>query len=614
MNFKKLYKLPFLALLVNVSVGFCQNPIKLGTGGLLPGTPAEIVQNPAAGWTDPSLRVFDGIAYLVVGRDADYNLKDGFNMPYWSIFSSTDFRNWTLEIKIDPEDVNLPASLLACWASDLIQDVNNPSTYYFYYSKGGDGLGVAKLKKVNGKLTLDTGFAPRIIKQGAPNIFDHDPTVFYKNNTPFMLYGRDGFFTDGSASRYKIARLRNDGVNALQDIALANGVDDIDPIILAPGTSPIAGFGAKGATPDKNVARDHGYFHTYNGKNYLSCSGAYIITNQGVTNPLGPYHGYVPATNPTIDRAYGVGPDNRDVEGHASYATYFGQWYHCWEFAFNPVLTRNFRQVQMTYLHYKTNGEMVDDMAFMNPFYKDRLDPNNTIPDFGIYFTNGVGAYDATWPKIEAEWFFKRSAGALKTEHPVKGFQMEGMANDDVLVFPKLRNVPANAVMNFWLSSQTAGGTIEIHTGSDLGPKWGTLTIPSTGNFNVYQKRSVSTTLPAGFYDFYFVFKGTSGDICHLDYFNFVNPTSLVANTKTLEELSTTKEMPLTIYPNPANTMVNINTGSSKSNITIYNQTGNQVYSKKNVIGTISISTIQIGGPGIYLIKTDKETKKLIVN
>ena len=44
----------------------------------------------------------------------------------------------------------------------------------------------------------------------------------------------------------------------------------------------------------------------------------------------------------------------------------------------------------MTYVHYRTNGSMVDDTGFLETDNATRL---------------GVGQYSAAWPAIQAEWY-----------------------------------------------------------------------------------------------------------------------------------------------------------------------------------------------------------------
>lgn len=602
-----------LALLCYANVGFSQNPLKLATGGLVSGS-QDVINDKAAGWTDPSLRVYNGVAYLVVGRDADPEQTSGFEMPYWCIFSSTDLRTWTLAIKITPDDLDLGTGFKACWAADIAQDPNNGNPFYFYYSRGGDGIGIARLNHnpTTRTFTLGAPFnsnnTPKFIQVGTPNSEDHDPTIFFKNGFPYMLYGKDGYYTSDIKARYKIARLRNDAF-ALQDIATVNGIKDTKPIVLDATTVPVEGFGQS-----PSIARDHGYFHTFNGRDYVSCSGAYLmagVNDAGVNSPFGPYKGWLVGG---VKKKYGVGPDNRPTPGHSSYSAYNGQWYHTWEFSYDRSKGRNFRKVQMTYLHYKDNGEMVDDVAFLDPLDKAAFDPDNIYPEFGARYLDGVGAYDANWKKIQAEWFFKKSAGVDKIELPGPSidFQVAGMSDGDEIVFPKVRNVPTNVRMNFRFSS-IGTGQIQVRTGDGI--VRGTLSIDNTLSFNTYKDKALTLNIPAGNYDFYFKFIGTSGDICHLDYFGFVTPVNTTASNKTSEELSAPTETLLSVYPNPATNMVNIQMAGSKSaDISIYNQTGKIVYSTKNVSGTLSIPVNQIGGAGIYFVKTDTETKKLIIS
>jgi hypothetical protein len=119
----------------------------------------------------------------------------------------------------------------------------------------------------------------------------------------------------------------------------------------------------------------------------------------------------------------------------------------------------------MTYLHYRENGDMVDDLNFLQA---------TAVAKEGKYFKTGVGNYDASWERIEAEWFFKKDGTLVKRESLAGGFEIRNIHNGDYLAFPNIRNLTANSTINFRVSSvHPKGGTIEIHQDSETGPMLG---------------------------------------------------------------------------------------------------------------------------------------------
>lgn len=92
------------------------------------------------------------------------------------------------------------------------------------------------------------------------------------------------------------------------------------------------------------------------------------------------------------------------------------------------------------------------------------------------------------------------------------------------------------------------------------------------------------------------------------------NANTTVLTTNANEYLKTTQETGLLVYPNPANGLINIQLGEAITDLSIYDLSGKLVYSKKDTNGILSIPTSEIGKSGTYIIKTNKETSKLIIN
>lgn len=418
-------------------------------------------QNPILkGWADPALKVWNGKMYMAVGKDRAPEITK-FEMTKWGIYSSTDLVNWNLESEILPEQANLPKDFIGCWATDITFHKNK---YYFYFSNFNKSTGVLVADKPNGPY-LEVLKKPMLEENMSDN-FEYDATTFTDDDgKKYLIYGRDGQLGN-KMYHYQIVKLNDDMVS------LATQPKDLL-------TSEKFGFG------EVNRARDHQYFHKYNGLYYLSCGNVYMTSK----TLYGPYE-----KSRSAGGAFGC---------HSSFADFNGQSYMSWENTCEPYGNRLYRQVMMTYLHYKDNGDMLVDENFTEK---------------GKHYANGVGNYDANWDKIEAEWFFKKSGNILKKQKENNGFEIQNVSNEDYLVFPKIRNLKANAKIEFSLSSIN-GGTIEIREGSVKGKLIGKCIIPKTGTYKTYQTTSSILTNSAQKADLYFVFKGKGKDITHLDNF-----------------------------------------------------------------------------------------------
>ncbi|HWR99319.1 MAG TPA: family 43 glycosylhydrolase [Prolixibacteraceae bacterium] len=377
-----------------------------------------------------------------------------------------------MERDILPEETFMGKGTARCWATDIS---TRNGKYYFYFSNGGTETGVLVAGQPNGPY-LDVLKKPLIPEDFSVN-HEYDPTIFVDDDgKQYIIFGRDGF--DGkNLIHYQIARLSEDM------LSLAEPPRDLM-------TEAEFGFGAK------NRARDHQYFHKYNGTYYLSCAGAYRTSN----DIQGPY------TN-----LRQTGQDG----GHSSFCAYNGQWYHMYEWTCEPFGNRSYRQVSMTYLHYRDNGDMVDDPEFLQQTASSKE---------GRYFKTGVGNYDADWEKIEAEWFFKSSGALVKKECPAGGFEIQKIENGDFLNFPNIKNLQANCEINFSVSSTNSkGGVIEIHQDSETGPILGKCKVHHTDSASIYNTVSCKLNNNSGLTNLFLVFKGGKGELMHLNYFAFSN-------------------------------------------------------------------------------------------
>ncbi len=415
------------------------------------------------GWADPALKVWNGKLYLSVGKDSIVK-EGGFYMNHWALFSTTDLLNWKMETEIWPNKTYLGNNFTGCFATDI---TFSKGKYYFYFSGYTNATGVLVADKPNGPY-VDVLKKPVLPKGLVPGNESYDPTIFTDDDgLSYLIFGLDGNNKNG-IKHYQIVKLNPDMVSLAEA-----------PRSLI--TASEYGLGMANLTPD------HNYFHKRNGIYYLSC-GAKYVTSKNVYGPFSEVKNAGLSYN------------------HTAFFNFNGQEYHAYNTPVNLSKTPYFRQINITYLNYKDNGDMVDDMNFAVG---------------GKYYENGVGSYSAKWDTIQAEWFFKKSANALKKESPNGGFEIQNLKNDDFLNYPAVKDLSANATINFNLSSKFKGGKIEIREGSINGNLLGTCVIPKTGSFTTYKTASCKLKNKSGETDLYFVFKGAEKDLLHLDGFNF---------------------------------------------------------------------------------------------
>ena len=427
-------------------------------------------QNPILrGRADPHMKVYNGRAYMSVGKDVmpKPGSKDFFITP-WEIYSSDDFITWEKECVIDPADTYLGKGYDRCWASDI---TSKGDKYYFYFSNHAHATGVLVADSAGGPYKDVLG-KPLIPQEYSYN-HEYDPTIFKDDDgKQYIIFGRNGVL-GGKRVYYQIARLSDDM------ISLAEKSRDL--------LTPDGGFG------DQRIAQDHQYFHKHNGIYYLSCAGAYL----------------------TSDNVYGPFTNLRHTgqNGHSSFCEFNGQWYHIYEWACEPYGIRQYRQVCMTYLHYKDNGDMVSDPNFLQA---------SNVAKGGRYYKTGVGKYNADWNEIETEWFFKKSGKLIKRESPNGGFELQDIHNNDYLVFPYISNMKASCEINFKVSSANGQNSkIEIRLNNPDGKVLGVCDVPCTSDWEKYRTVSCRLNNIQGVNSLCFVFKGTDGELMRFDNFFF---------------------------------------------------------------------------------------------
>lgn len=200
---------------------------------------------------------------------------------------------------------------------------------------------------------------------------------------------------------------------------------------------------------------------------------------------------------------YGAIKEAGRVGGHGSYFNWHNQWYRTANH--RDTGSKHYRKSIMTYVHFKDNGELVHDMELLNNGYAAGF---------------GVGQYDAEWPKIEAEWYFKLEGVLVKRECPLGGFEIQNIHSGDYLYFPNIKNMKKNIVLSFNVSAKQSS-IIEIRENSLNGELLGICNIDSTGGWGKYKDYECLLKNTEESNSLFFVFKGDNSELLHLNYFRF---------------------------------------------------------------------------------------------
>ena len=310
--------------------------------------------------------------------------------------------------------------------------------YFFYFSDRDRSIGVMTAGSPTGPFTDPLG-KPLV----APM---HDPTVFVDDDgTPYLIYGH-------KLIAYRIARLNEDMISLAED----------------PRDIAINGEAWQQAPEwmDKN------YLFKHNGRYYLTWGRDYAVSD----NVYGPYESI---------GAMGNGHHLNEF-AHGSFFEWNGQRYYIWCHYLKRLGSYyyKYRQSIMTYCHFTNDGRIVLDTDYLDHHAK-----------------TGVGQYNATWPEIEAEWFYGKTPGLQKQDCAEGGFEMTGWGSGEWLHYANVEFGKGATQFAVQIANPGSGAELCIHANIPDGPVIGTLYVPCTGD--IYKHLSCPIEKISGKHDIY---------------------------------------------------------------------------------------------------------------
>ena len=406
---------------------------------------------------DPHVRCFDGKVYLYATHDAAPD-NTTYTTHDWWIWTTQDLVHWEEVNVLKPEQTFLRRPSSSCWATDA---ASRNEKYYFYFSAGPEEVGVVSSSSPSGPWKDPLG--KPLIPKGLVPTESRDPGILMDDDgASYIVFGTFDYY---------IARLGDDMIS------------------LAEAPRPVE-FDRKFGPYGEGKTDDKPYLHRRSGIYYLSWGCFYATAD----NPYGPYSykGCIIAPETT---APSFRNDHLYMDRHSSFFEFNGQWYIICNDYSSKGTSAYFRNSILAYVHYRDNGEIA-------PI---RID------------SAGVGRYDAATGPIQAEDYFRLTGGAVG-EHPNGGFEVRGLTDASILVYPNIENLPVNAKLILRLSSlSTIAGKIEIREDGKHGKLIGEASIPQTGSWDRYTDLTIPVSTMGQIVSLAFVFKGDQRELARLD-------------------------------------------------------------------------------------------------
>lgn len=425
---------------------------------------------------DPAPLVYNDTLYLYTGHDEDNAF--GFEMHDWLLYTSTDMVNWTDHGAVASlKDFKWVNTDNGAWA---LQCVHRNGRFYLYCPvPNGGGIGVLVSDSPYGPFTDPIG--KPLIKNGPQDI---DPTVLIEDDGQAYMYW-------GNPELYYV-KLNDDMISYS------------GKIIKEPSFIKTKG------RPDS--------FHYQEGPWVYKRNGNYYMAYASTCCPEG--IGYAMSNLPTGPWLYKgsiMDGDSRSPGNHPGIIDYKGSSY---VFGFNYSLLK-----QTMSKHYERRSVCVEKITFNPdgtiqklPFWSNKgvkqvgtLDPFHRIEAETIAFSEGVKT------EMVTEW--ERNISWNKGKRIADRLVVTSIHNGDYLKVQGV-NFSAGASSIDACVASLYGGEIEIRIDKVNGTLLGIVSIPTSGEGDVFKTISSPVKKVNGVHDLFFVFKGKK-ELFNFDWWQF---------------------------------------------------------------------------------------------
>lgn len=425
---------------------------------------------------DPAPMVWKDTVYLYAGHDEDVTVSNFFTMNDYRVYSTTDMVNW--------RDHGSPMGYKSfswsggkAWAAQCIPRNGK----FYYYATIGKGTGQQPAIAV-GVSDRPTGpFKDPLNKPLASQSWDDiDPTAFIDTDGQAYLFW-------GNPKLYWV-KLNENMTSYTGSINVTNMTTDQ--------------FGTRPNGTDRKTTYEEGPW-IFKRKDLY-----YMVYAAG---PLPEPIGYSTSSKPTGPWTYRgeimSGANTGSFTNHSGIIEYKGKGYFFYHTGKLPGGGGYKRSTAVEEFSFNADGTIPKiSMTTTGPKPVGNLDPYQRVEGETMAFSSG-----------------------LKTQgNDQSGVYVSSISNNDYI---KLRSVDFRDGAKSFTASVGAGGSggrIELRLGSQSGTLIGTLTVANTGGATNWKQVTTTINGGTGVSDLFLVFKGGSGDLFNLDWWQFLSKSTAV--------------------------------------------------------------------------------------
>ncbi len=428
---------------------------------------------------DPNPFVWNDRLYAYCSYDNNNPTSSGYDIRFYTLISSDDMVNWTDHGEVFSVKRDMSWANNAYAPGAAVRD----GKVYLYVPDGGSAIGVVYADRPEGPFT-DPNKKALISKNASQNTnvpWLFDPAAFIDGDQAYLYFG--GGDTQ-AGENLRVIKL-NDNMTSTNGNAVT----------------------ISGATRSFEAA----YMHKYNGKYYFSYSqnfdGAADIAYMMGDNPMGPFT----FKGAMLPNGSEVGYGNN----HAGVVQYKDNWYIFYHDrklrTTNGVSEGEYRSVSADKLEYNADGT-IKKVTFTKdgPAQIKKFNPYDTVLATTMYKQSGA---------IKTAICSAPNPGTISNSNA----NSPGTAGDRNVMLISITNnswvslkgvdfgTAGAAKFHASVASASAGGSIDIRTGSNTGTLAGTCAVGATGGITVWKDIECDVSSLTGVKDsLYLVFK-TSG-------------------------------------------------------------------------------------------------------
>jgi arabinoxylan arabinofuranohydrolase len=522
---------------------------------------------------DPNPFVWNDRLYVYASYDNNNPSSSGYDIKYYTLMSSDDMANWTDHGEVFSVGRDGPSGYNQAYAPGAAVKDNK---VYLYIPNGGSGIGVATAVRPEGPFTggktLISGNAAN--NTNVPWLFD--PAGFVDTDGQGYIYfgGGPADGNPGPGSNLRVAKLGSDMMSATWPATTISG---------STRSFEAAYMHKNGST----------YYFTFS-QNFTN--GSADIAYMTGTSPMGPFT----FKGTMLPNSASGGGNN-----HAGVVQYKNNWYVFYHDRklrkINSVSGGEYRSVSVDKLEYNADGTMKPVVATdAGPAQIKNFNPYDTILATTIHTQSGA-IKTAICSAPNPGTISNSNANSAGTAGD-RNVMLISIANNSWVRLKGVDFGTAGAA-KFYASaaSASAGGSIEIRTGSQTGTLVGTCDIGATGGLTTWKTFECDISNCTGVKDYlYLVFKGTGTDQFRLRWYKFGGAVEIPQDSTTTS-VATGGVQTRTSFSATMRGKSLCITAASPAVVEIYNIKGGKV-ANLNISG--ATQTINLSLPnGVYFTK-----------